>query len=241
MNTELCLILTCTVDVRGISQMARSNIEDRLTDYLMAFQAWLEKSNVNRFVFIENSGYDLSEFRKIAAGYVSKEVEFISFDGQDFNRELGKGYGEMLSLQQALQSSSMLAEVDAFIKVNGRYFVPSIGKIKDKILADYDVVCDFSRHLTYADSRLFGGKVAFLRDYLLPALAKTNDSEGVYFEHCLASAAHRAIADGLSWSLCPLVPIVGISGTDNTSYNSSRLTSLKLFFKNEAKKFIYRR
>lgn len=223
MSVEFCVVLTCTIDVRGVAFMERSGIDERFNDYVQAFELWLASSNVKNIIFVENSGYDLRVFREMAAAVKSKNVEFVSFDGQHFDRSLGKGYGEMLALKQVLLDSDLLKSVGRFIKVNGRYYVPQLNQVSQLWGSETEVVCDFTKNLTWSDSRVFGGTRSFLELHLLPELALVNDTEGRYFEHALAFAAHRAMAAGGAWKLCPPVPIVGISGTNNAAYKRSKI------------------
>lgn len=237
MANNISIILTATIDVKGISHMERSDAHVRLADYKGALISWLRNPAVDSIVFVENSGYDLNELREIVANHdkCKISVEFLSFDGQDFPRNLGKGYGEMIALQYAVKHSEILAKTRKFIKVNGRYYVPNIDKIINyfSTYSDLDVMCDFSRRISWSDSRVFAGNFRFLNDYLCSTLDLINDSVGVNFEHVLARAAHRAIADGRNWSLLPCVPrLQGIYATGNIPYKNSihRMLAKELFY-----------
>ena len=201
--------------------MARSNIDDRLQDYKSAFKKWLDDAAVRHIVVVENSGFDLSEFRYMAdKARLRKEVEFISFDGQDFPRHLGKGFGENIALKEVVRSSKLLASSKKFIKLNGRYYVNNSKTFFDEMLRPIDVYCDLSRNLSWSDSRLFGGSLEFLRNYVCTECSRINDSAGVFFEHCLARASLRALADGYTWKMPNTIPdIVGLSGTTNAPYS----------------------
>jgi len=203
--------------------MERAGIDDRFNDYVQAFKLWLATPSVNNIIFVENSGYDLRVFRELASVVKNKSVEFVSFDGQHFDRSLGKGYGEMLALKQVLLESELLKITGRFIKVNGRYYVPELNQVSELWTNETEVICDFTKNLTWSDSRVFGGTRSFLELYLLPELALVNDTGGKYFEHALAFSAHKAIGAGGGWKLCPPVPIVGISGTNNAVYKSSKI------------------
>lgn len=222
MSDNFCVILTCTIDVKGVAFMERSNIDDRFNDYYSALEMWLRATEADSIVFVENSGYDLSLFKELAAKYAHKSVEFISFDGQDFDRALGKGYGEMLALKRVFDSSKLLSEKGWFVKVNGRYFIPRFEEVAKVLATKPDIMCDLSKNLTWADSRVFGGVNKFFESHLFHELLKVNDTKGLYFEHALVAATLRGIADGLSWKLAPFVAIVGVSGTANEVYKRSR-------------------
>ena len=241
MSENYCLILTCTIDVKGVAFMERSNINQRFNDYYSALKMWLESGSAKRIVFVENSGAELSAFKALATKYSEKNVEFISFDGQDFDRGLGKGYGEMLALKRVFETSTLIAQTERFVKINGRYFVPDLIKVSEVMRTGCDVMCDLSKNLTWADSRVFGGTKSFFDIYLLPELAHVNDTAGLYFEHALAKSTHRSIADNLRWELAPFVAIVGVSGTSNELYKRSWIKELVKNVVYQVKKFVLHR
>ncbi|MCP1505541.1 hypothetical protein J2Y83_001514 [Pseudomonas marginalis] len=241
MSNNFCVILTCTIDVKGIAFMERSNIGDRFNDYCSAFEMWLKGGGADNIVFVENSGYDLSYFKELALKFPHKNVEFISFDGQDFDRALGKGYGEMLALKRVFDCSKLLSEKGWFVKVNGRYYIPKFEEVAKVIGAKPDIMCDLSKNLTWADSRVFGGGRNFFQSHLFPELLMVNDTKGLYFEHALVKATLRGIADGLSWRLAPFVAIVGVSGTANEVYKRSHFKEFVRWAMYGVKKFLLAR
>lgn len=239
-----CVVLTSTVIVKGIPFVKRAATDVRVSDYEQALSRWIADPHVSRIVFVENSGYDLTGFQEMAdrTNRGEKDVEFISFVVEDFPPEFGKGYGEILALLRAVESSRLLATTGKFVKVTGRYYVSSIRPILQKVSNGVDIVCDMSQNLTYSDSRVFGGSLEFLRDYLCQEGLRVNDSAGIYFEHALARAAHRAIADGKHWALPPCPPVVvGIWGTFDQPWPTSwqYRTTRALFL--EAKRLILSR
>ena len=219
----VCLILTATIDVAGIAFMKRNEAATRLDDYLWALGRWLAKSRIGRIVFAENSGADLTPLRELASSSAGwgQRVEFISFNGQDFPRYLGKGYGELMTLMRVMENSKFLSEASAFIKINGRYFVSNCDPFFQAAAGQIDVLCDFSRSLTWADARLFGGSLRFLREYLCPMIETINDTQGNYLEHALCRSALRCIAEGGRWRPWPCAPVIaGIAGTIDKPYTN---------------------
>lgn len=216
---QISILLTAAIDVKGIGQMQRADTQTRLDDYSQALRKWLDDPWVRNIIFVENSGYPLDTLKDLVKQHPSgKQVEFLSFDGQDFPRHLGKGYGETLALQHVLAHSSQLATTTRFLKVNGRYYVPNLTAVLRDLTPEVHVFCNITRALTFSDSRVFGGSRLFL-DYVCRAGAEVNDSEGFWFEHTLSRAALRAIADGLSWSFISNLPVIdGVSGTMNSAY-----------------------
>ena len=220
-----CLVLTCTIDVKGIAFMDRSDIAVRLGDYRKSLERWIANPAVRNIVVVENSDYDLSELRRIAeAAKGRKAVEFISCDKQDFPRDRGKGYGETLALMEVAEKSALLRQSGYFLKVNGRYYLPNAAAVLADIAPGTGVYCSLTDRLRWVDSRVFGGSAVFLRDYVCREGLLTDDVKGMYFEHRLAIAALRAIADGLVWRPQRVAPhIAGISGTNNKNFRTNPL------------------
>lgn len=218
-----CVVLTSTVKVDSTPFVERSAAHLRLNDYKDALSQWIANPYVTRIVFVENSGYDVSPLKELTEHKKlgTKEIELISFVAEPYPKHLGKGYGETLALREAVNVSRLLAITGKFVKVSGRYYVPNIRPILERVANGIDLVCDFRRNLTWSDGRVFGGSVEFLRDYVCREGLRVNDTGGIYFEHALARAAHRAIADGMRWSLLPCPPtVIGVSASSNQTYHT---------------------
>ena len=227
-ENSVVLLLTACIDPRNVIAVGRRDITIRLEDYKLALRAWLKDCNIKKIVFCENSGHDLEELRNIYhnENRYNTQVEFLSFEGQNFPSHLGKGYGEMGIISYAIQNSQLISRGIYVLKVTGRLYIPNIGDLLKRI--DFrqrvDIYCDLRRNLTSSDSRLFCASVKFLQDYLIPMQELLNDSEGVYFENVLSRAVHRAMGDGLRWAMLPRAHAMrGIVGTSNEPIPLSRL------------------
>lgn len=219
-SEEISLVLTCTIDVREISHMQRSDTAIRLLDYQQALEKWMNNPWVKNIILVENSGYPLDSLIKIARKNPrNKKVEFLSFDGQDFPRHLGKGYGEILALQYVQKNSQQLQITKRFLKINGRYYVPNIVSVLSCMNRETGVLCNLNRSMTFSDSRVFGGDLDFLKRVCHQG-SNINDSLGNWFEHELSRAALHAIADGKNWRFITRLPIIeGLSGSLNAPYS----------------------
>ena len=76
-SNKTALILTSTIDPKGIKFLERTNIQDRYDDYKKAFIFWINNKLINNIIFIENSGYDLTFFKKKALES-KKNIEVIT-------------------------------------------------------------------------------------------------------------------------------------------------------------------
>jgi hypothetical protein len=229
---SLYILLTATVDIRGVDA-ARNDPLERLSDYRWALERWSQTPGFDGLIFVENSGYDIDSLRRIPAahGWTEAAVEFLSFDGQDFPRHRGKGFGETVNLEHVLSNSRLLASREArLLRVNGRNYVQNIGAFADAIGPDTntDILCDLRAMLIWGDGRVLGGSVRFFEHYVVPYGRDVDDSRGYYFEHALARAVHRAMADGLVWSPFPEPPrIQGFSGTSNQRHDEGPLLRMR--------------
>jgi hypothetical protein len=217
---QISVLLTAAIDVKGIDQMQRTDIQTRLDDYRQALSKWLDDIWVKNIIFVENSGYPLDSLKTMVQQHPSrKNVEFLTFDGQNFPRSLGKGYGETLALQYVLVNSEQLTRTGRFIKVNGRYYVPNLLAVLQNMSPDTEIFCNITKALTFSDSRVFGGSRGFL-EYVCHEGKEVNDSKGFWFEHALAKASLHSIADGMKWGFIVRLPVVeGVSGTFNGNYS----------------------
>lgn len=211
------LLLTASVDPCGCAFTARSDPQTRLRDYRQALSHWINGRQFPRIVFCENSNWDLNAFavQRQAAQDHGIELELLGFAGQDFDRRLGKGYGELGIIAHACAQSRLLAATTMLVKVTGRYTVGNVAPLLSLLRHDPpDVVCDLREHLTVADCRIFAASPLFLREDLLPLRHLADDSHGVFLEHLLARAAHLAMGRGRRWSLMPMLPEVsGVGGS----------------------------
>ena len=69
-NRKVWLLLTATVDPKGMSFTRRSASSVRLKDYGRALNRWLSDATFESIVFCENSAYDLSILRRVAGDRV---------------------------------------------------------------------------------------------------------------------------------------------------------------------------
>jgi len=240
---KICILLTATVDPKGVPFMKRSDPMVRESDYINSIKKWIDNTTYS-IVFCENSGYDIHKIEKIMRNCVNRETGSLKFDGQNFPRKFGKGYGELLTIKYAIQHSRLINNSDYVIKINGRYFIKNIEKITSVLSDNKDiyVMADLKRNLTWADSRVFAFKPSFVPNYLSRFHNLLNDSKGFYLEHALARAVLRAISDGYKWMPLPFKPIIlGYSGTSDTPYRTSNIRWLAGEVIHRVKNYLNRR
>ena len=222
MAKKFAILLTATVDPRGMRLTARSDPVQRLRDYETALPKWLKATDLP-IVFCENSGYDIGSIQQVAAAY-GRTVELVSFSAPAFPEKRGKGYGEMLIIKEALEKSATIDSDTIIIKATGRIFFPNIAVMIDRWRRiTFDVSCDLAPRLDWADTHLFAASPEFLTSYLFPECEFLDElaEPMLNFERTMARSTLKAISAGLQW--CPLPAafrIDGMSGTYNTPYRS---------------------
>lgn len=120
------LFMTACINPNGMSNTALQNVAERKNQYVHAVEYYLSHTDF-KILFVENSGCDISPLfeDEIQQG----RIEIITYSGNDFDRSLGKGYGEGLIMRHALSHSSFLRDGDVVIKVSGRHIVKNLKQI----------------------------------------------------------------------------------------------------------------
>jgi hypothetical protein len=146
MTDNLILVLTSTVSPARGAKVRRSDSELRREDYMNALAFWLnlQDPRLNRIVFIENSGADLSGFEALVRrnNPHNKTVEFISTGITEIPDGIHYGWGELQMLDEGLSQSRLFAQATHFVKATGRLTFPRIGRLIDRMPAGCDVLVD---------------------------------------------------------------------------------------------------
>lgn len=234
MKKNVIILLTGTVKPGNMSYTQLKDPKERYTQYINAIKFWLEYTKL-KVIFVENSNTDVSKYFK---SYIdSNRLEILTFQGNDFDRNLGKGYGELVCLEYAYQKSNNLRNADIVFKITGRHKVLNFNTFLNHYLNNkVDIIVDFKRAMRFCDSRFFAFSPDFLSSYLFKYKPIINDSENIFFENILCKAALCALKDGYKFSPYITLPrIEGSSGTFNEKYNSNIMSWFKNKFKYDFK------
>lgn len=184
-SKKVCLLLTACVNPNGMAYTALSNPAIRLEQYMNVLLWYIENTSLP-IVFVENTGYDMSPYFQRFID--EKRIEILTFQGNTFDKNLGKGYGEALIIEYALNHASSLSGDVMIIKVSGMCICGSIHKIigscnrKDTVYAllfkdnDKGFMCI---------SKVISAPSSFYKDYLLRHKEEIDDGRVVYIEHVL--------------------------------------------------------
>lgn len=230
MNTTI--LLTACIDPKGMAFTALQNKEVRLQQYLNALNYYLHNTNLN-IVFVENTGYDISD--KYKQFINNKRLEVITFQGNDYDKQLGKGYGEALIIKYALKHSILLQQTSNIIKITGRLIISNINALVKQCKTKNCVYCNLVKATSRKNtsySIFFFAPREFFKNYLIKNIEKINDFKKYYFEHYLNDCCIQWKKDGFSWKefFLPII-ILGQSGTHGVYYKFSYIMYIKQFIR----------
>ena len=127
------LLLTGTIDSSVYNNTGNiiQNVAERLNQYESSIEKYISSTPFDIIVFIENSGYAFDElkYKKLAKIY-GKEFGFIP--GKICKDEIlahGKSFGDAYLIAEALEKSSLLANVEFFYKISGRIYLKNAKSI----------------------------------------------------------------------------------------------------------------
>ena len=240
MNTNIAILLTACVNPEGMIYTKLQDPEIRKQHYLESLKFYIEKT-VYKIVLIENSLYPLeNEIRK----YIdSGRLEYMTFDGNNFDKIKGKGYGEGLIIKYALENSAFIKKTDYIIKITGRLIIKNINKLIWSSFLFYSKKQEY----VFTDDILYNGQYILIRsefiiaskkfysNYLLTNTSMINDSKGIIFERILVNSIISWKKDGYRHRLL-MFPVFrqGISGGHLTEYKPptfrDRIDSLRNSF-----------
>ena len=196
------------------------DVEERKRQYIKAIDYYL-KNTKYRIVFCENTGADVTELKKIKN---ANRVEFISFVGNDYDSNLGKGYGEFMIIQEAFKRSLFIKKSSKVIKITGRLIVDNL----TEIVKWHGIIFGNSNNFFFGsgnqdfkefNSRCFIASKKFISEVFLTENNVINDSKGYYFEHYLYDCVNRLPKDFIVSDFVIPISIVGQSGTSGDYFN----------------------
>lgn len=240
---DTVIILTACVNPNGMPFTTLQDNDIRISQYQQAL-TWYLENTLHKIVFVENTNCDFSNQFK---DYIRNErLECITFMGNDFDKNLGKGYGEALIIKTALERSKFLMSCNRIIKITGRIIVKNISEILSHCIGDKTLYANtiMMNGRVNSQSVFFIAPIEYISDFFLPKIYFLNDSKGYYFEHLLYDTGitwHTTTGGNISDFIIPL-KIDGISGSTGKPYSTNCSFQyiralLKYYFH---KKLIYR-
>ena len=231
-NKGAGLIMSATL-APPVAAVSRADPADRLGDYLEAMRYYLLLPNtvIDRILFVDNSHSDLTPMVELVRHLQhDKDVELISFEGNDHPHQRGKAYGEFKLMDYGLANTTLFGPEDIVWKTTGRLKFLNLIEMTDCCRKlHFDVLCDLHnvpwvgsgrwRNFHNMDLRVFAFRVraydAILRD-LWRTREEGFDAEFMY---------HRMRQTHQNLSVIPRFPLQaklqGISGRHLRDYRSN--------------------
>lgn len=176
-NSRNILLLTATISPkRNQPGLILYDEKERLAQYIEALEFYIHakaSGDIDAIVFVDNSGYDVSQIRR---KYECDDVEIISFNGLDYPSDYHRGYGEMTLIINAYELSTVLRkakDLDRIWKVTGRYKVININKVIKYSVMQYDWLCKISQGWMAMEIFSWQSRAFFLFIKELPNLLKS--------------------------------------------------------------------
>jgi hypothetical protein len=239
-DQELVLILTATINIKGMPKAYPTIPEQRQEDYYNALRYYINyHPRIKKILFVENSGWPLDRLRETSKDNPhKKQVEFISLELNDFPRNFGKGYGETLLIEQGILKSELIQESSYIAKITGRIYLLNMTDIIESVINPFECLCDFKwpiwqqlrdkkNNPPYADTRFIIFSKSFYEIYLQP-MHKNHQQGCFYSEHQYYKAINSA---SQLTNVCKRFPIEpefsGIAGHFQGKDYNSRSEQLK--------------
>lgn len=238
MKSNVVLLLTGCINPNGMSCTKVSDVETRLKQYLKALKYYTQRLDC-QIVFVENSNFDITPYFERFHINATK-LEVLCFDGNEYDKSVGKGFGEALIIEYALNHSEYLSCADMIIKITGRIIFNDIVEIVQEVsLASLNTIfADINWHRDYQD-KILSVIVAAAPSFWIRFVSKKeniDDRTGKVFEVVLKETVDEWLLDKGRFSLfhTPLL-YKGVSGSTGLSYARSHPLVkyyLKLFYFN---------
>ena len=215
MKRRYVILLTACVNPGGMPFTVLNDTSERLRQYREALDFYLHETTLP-IVFCENTLCDFSEDYK---EYINKgRLEYITFDGNNFDKSKGKGYGEALIMEEAFRKSVIIKPSDIIVKITGRLKVLNINiLINDNIRLFANTIQTMNPSNDFVDSRVIISPFSFFQDSFLPQKKLINDNDNLFFEHVL----FKSLIQRKCFMFIPFLhipEILGMSGSNGTAY-----------------------
>jgi hypothetical protein len=239
---KVTLVMTASVDPKGMPAAATvAEPNRREVDYLGTLRYYIASHpRVRRIVFAENSGWPLDRLREAATDNpLGKDIEFLSFRLNDFPREYGKGYGELLLLDHVIESSRHLRNTRYFAKITGRQYLLNLTRLLSTTPKSFEFCADLRDHPFYewmrngycgrhGDARFFISTTQFYREHFLNQYSTVDEGNGIMLENLI----YRVVKSTLGRDVCGRFRVEpdyrGIAGHLNKNYGGSRERAKRL-------------
>ena len=215
MKRRYVILLTACVNPGGMPFTVITDSSKRLRQYRTDLDFYLRETSYP-IVFCENTLCDFSADYK---HYIdSGRLEYITFDGNNFDKSKGKGYGETIIMEEAFRKSVIIEPSDIIVKITGRLKVLNINVlINDNNHLFANTIQTLNPSNNFVDSRVIVSPLSFFKDSFLTQKHLINDNDNSFFEHVL----FKSLVQRKNFMFIPFLhipEILGMSGSNGTEY-----------------------
>jgi hypothetical protein len=179
------ILLTACVNPEGMKYTKLQDSEQRKIQYIEALDWYIKNTKFN-IIFAENSNCD---FSFLYTKYIEENrLEYLTYNGNDYDKSFGKGFGEANIIKYAINNSRLILENDFIIKITGRVKVLNINKLID--IGKNGIQCR-SVNDNFVESTVFSFPIKFYKKYFIKNIHSINDSKGVFFENALCKSINE--------------------------------------------------
>lgn len=185
------LITTANNPPHSVPHLALTNVALRVVSAQAAALMWASMG-IRNLVIADATGSTLLDRDQLFwLKELGIDVEQLAYNqDRDLIVRMGKGRGEGLLLEYALNNSRILSSVDNFFKCTGKVYCRNFASIVD-LIQQRGIKNWYWRHFdpgagmdaTWADTRFFYTQVSFARSVIVPAYLNADDYK-IAAEHC---------------------------------------------------------
>lgn len=225
-----CILLTACVNPGKMTLTHLKDSSERLNQYKTALDFYLNETDIP-IVFCENTNTDFSsEYQQYIK---SGRLEYLTFDGNNYDVRKGKGYGEAIIIKYAFNHSRIIKQSSIIIKITGRLVCKNINQLVGKCNKPetiYSSLYADKRGHILADSRVLVAPNLFWVNSFLHLADNINDSNNIFFEHIFYLSSLRGKKQGFSFKeIWFPIEIEGTSGTSGISYTIGFFPKIKFY------------
>lgn len=122
------LVMSAAVDPNGMTGLSSpESLKNREQQYIDTLKFYVQCQAIEKILFVENSNWDLGRLKSAVNN--SPKVTWLSLDLNNYPREYGKGYGEMLLMDRAAVFVRDEMKETLIYKVTGRFPILNIEKM----------------------------------------------------------------------------------------------------------------
>jgi hypothetical protein len=239
------ILITSSVKVYAPYTLLRDEAQ-RVKLTLDALKEWAKIAHAHKIVICDGSNYDFTNDCKRL--FPKNNIECLYFKNNTLLvSEFGKGFGEGEIVKFALENSLFLKQDDFFVKCSARIWVENFNEILSSWNGIFE--CDFGLKRNalripiipyYVDTKFYIINKNFYLNNFLNCYKKVRDKKWNFLEHEIFKSLCNINKKVGYYFISQKPTILGVSGTFDKKYNTSKSIILKKKLTHFIKSYIIR-